>query len=256
MIVVPAFLLLFTACAREEESATAGIDPKADELMHEMSDLLAQTPRLYFAASEVRDVVGPTGTVRQISIGHKTYVERPNRLRREISVGDTVITAVVSQGSVGVHGARQKFYAQAQVPDTLDAALDFLAERLDIRMPIADLLYSSPYESYVDSNTVGRYMGTETIDGVSCHHLAFEHPGIDFEMWVEDGEQPLPCKLVLTYKLDDGAPKSVLFFSEWNLTPDFAPALFVYTPPEGYVRIAFLGLEPESDAAAPSTTGN
>jgi hypothetical protein len=219
-----------------------------------MSDLLRQAPRFSFATSEIRDVVGPDGTMQQHSIGHKTYVERPNRLRRELAVGDTMITAVISDGTLGVHGARQKFYAMAPVPDSLDAALDFLGERLDMRMPIADLLYSSPYESYVDANTVGQYLGQETVDGASCHHLAFQHPAIDFEMWLEDGEQPLPCKIVLTYKLDEGVPKSVLSFSEWDLSPDFPADLFVYTPPEGYARIPFRALEPEP--AAQSDTGN
>ena len=56
--------------------------------------------------------------------------------------------------------------------------------------------------------------------------IFFEHPGIDYEMWIRDGEQPLPCKLLLTYKLDEGAPKSVLTFSGWDVAPDFAPELF------------------------------
>lgn len=251
MIAVPALLLLLASCAREEESVSSGIDPRADELMHEMSDLLAQTPRFSFETSEIRDVVEPDGTVRQLSLSHKTFVERPDRARREVSAGDTVVTVVYNQGSLGVHRSDQKFYAQAQIPDSLDAALDFLGERLDVRMPIADLLYSVPYASYVDSTTVGRYVGTETIDGVSCHHLAFEHPGIDYEMWIRDGEQPLPCKLLLTYKLDEGAPKSVLTFSGWDVAPDFAPELFAYTPPEGYARIAFVALGPESDGRSP-----
>ena len=202
MVVVPALLFLLTNCAREEEPVSSSTDPRADELMREMSDQLAQTPRFSFETSEIRDVVEPDGTVRQLSLSHKTFVERPDRVRREVSAGDRVVTVVYNQGSLGVHGADKKFYAQTQIPDTLDAALDFLGERLDIRMPIADLLYSVPYESYVDSTTVGRYVGSETIDGVSCHRLAFEHPGIDYEMWIRDGEQPLPCKLVMTYKLD------------------------------------------------------
>ena len=66
MIAVPALLLLLASCAREEESVSSGIDPKADELMHEMSDLLAQTPRFSFETSEIRDVVEPDGTVHAL----------------------------------------------------------------------------------------------------------------------------------------------------------------------------------------------
>ena len=188
-----------------------------------------------------------------LSFSHKTFVERPDRARREVSAGDTVVTVVYNQGSLGVHRSDQKFYAQAQISIARRGPGLSRARGSDVRMPIADLLYSVPYASYVDSTTVGRYVGTETIDGVSCHHL-FEHPGIDYEMWIRDGEQPLPCKLVLTYKLDEGAPKSVLTFSGWDVAPDFAPELFTYTPPEGYARIAFVALGPESDGGSPEGT--
>lgn len=252
VLLLPLIVFLSAGCGREGPAPPEGLEPRADELLREMSDLLSTTPRLSFAASEVRDVVGADGTVRQLAIDHSTYLERPDRLRRELIVDGNTATVVYNQGSMGVHGSRQSFYALAEVPPTLDEALDFLGQRLDMKMPIADLLYSSSYESYVDSTTTGQYLGEEMVEGTSCHHLAFQHPAIDFEMWVEDGDRPLPCKLVLSYKLDEGAPKSVLMFREWNLSPEFGESAFEYKPPDGYVRIPFRGLggEPVPEPAA------
>ena len=48
MMVVPALLFLLTNCAREEEPVSTSIDPRADKLMREMSDQLAQTPKFSF----------------------------------------------------------------------------------------------------------------------------------------------------------------------------------------------------------------
>lgn len=240
-LLLPMISFLPAGCGREEVAPPAGLDPRADELLQEMSDLLSATQRLSFGASELRDVVSADGEVRQLAIDHTTYLERPDRLRRELSVEGDTATVVYNQGSMGVHGTRQSFYALAEVPPTLDETLDFLSQRLDMKMPIADLLYSSPYESYVDSSTTGQYLGEETVEGTSCHHLAFQHPAIDFEMWLESGDRPLPCKLVLSYKLDEGAPTSVLTFREWNLSPEFGSTPFEYKPPDGYVRIPFRG---------------
>jgi hypothetical protein len=183
-------------------------------------------------------------------------VERPNHVRREVSSGDDTALLIYNEGSLGLHSTRQSFYALAEIPTTIDPALDYLDERLDVRAPIADMLYSSPYDAYVDDSTTGQYLGKETVEGTSCHHLAFQPPAIDFEIWLVDGERPLPCKLLLSYKLDEGAPKSVLTFSDWDLTPEFGPDVFAYRPPEGYVRIPFLGIEGGLTTAPEAAPGN
>lgn len=249
---LPLVLLSMAVCGRGDEP----VDRKADRLMREMSTLLEDTPRFSFAASEIRDVVDREGKTSQLEIDHRTFVERPNRVRREVSIGDDAALLIYNEGSLGLHSTRQSFYALADIPTTIDPALDYLDERLDVRAPIADMLYSSPYESYVGDSTTGQYLGKETVGGASCHHLAFQHPAIDFEIWLADGERPLPCKLLLSYKLDEGAPKSVLTFRDWDLAPEFEPDVFAYNPPEGYVRIPFLGLEgglTSAPEAAPGT---
>lgn len=233
-------LLLGLGCAREDGGPT--VDREADRLLHAMSDLLAETPRFSFAASEVRDVVGVDGNMTRLELDHRTYLERPDRIRREVTLGGDSALLIYHAGALAVHTTRDSFYAAAEIPRTIDDGMDYLFERLDVRAPLADLLYTSPYDSYVDSLTAGQYVGEETIEGAACHHLAFQHPAIDFDIWVEDGDRPLPCKLILSYKLDEGAPKSVLTFRDWDLAPTFAPDLFAYQPPPGYVRIPFIGV--------------
>ena len=51
--------------------------------------------------------------------------------------------------------------------------------------------------------------------------------------------EPLPRRLVITYKHADGRPQFWAQFSEWNLAPEVPDTLFVFTPPAGAVKIAF-----------------
>ena len=83
--------------------------------MHEMSDLLAQTPRFSFETSEIRDVVEPDGTVRQLSLSHKTFVERPIARAAKCRLATRSLPSFTTRAPWACR-SDQKFYAQAQIP--------------------------------------------------------------------------------------------------------------------------------------------
>ncbi len=53
----------------------------------------------------------------------------------------------------------------------------------------------------------GEYLGIHEAAGVPCHHLAFEQATIDWQLWIDAGKDPLPRKLVITYKTEDEVPQ-------------------------------------------------
>jgi hypothetical protein len=71
---------------------------------------------------------------------------------------------------------KQKVWARVNGASTIDDTLDRLADHLAMPMPMADFLYSSPYESLIGTKSSGGYVGRETIDGVPCLHVAYTHP--------------------------------------------------------------------------------
>ena len=64
------------------------------------------------------------------------------------------------------------------------------------------------------------------------------------QLWIAQGDQPLPRRLVLTYKKAEGQPQFWAQFSDWNLSPEVPDSLFVFTPPEGAAKIAFAARKP------------
>jgi len=83
---------------------------------------------------------------------------------------------------------------------------------------------------------------------VKCHHLAFRQEGIDWQIWIEDSDQALPRKLVITLKEQPGHPQYLALIDKWNLTPDAPDSAFEFTPPAGAKRI---DLTPLSSSDAP-----
>jgi hypothetical protein len=93
---------------------------------------------------------------------------------------------------------------------------------------------------------------TTTLTDVPCDHLAARTSrGVDFQVWVAQGSEPLPRRVVITYKNETGQPQFWADLSNWNLAPDISDALFTFTPPDGAERIQFLA---EVGSAAPTAT--
>jgi Predicted periplasmic protein (DUF2092) len=42
---------------------------------------------------------------------------------------------------------------------------------------------------------------------------------VDFQLWIADGDQPLPLRAVLTYRREAGQPQFRAQFSDWNFEP-------------------------------------
>jgi hypothetical protein len=101
------------------------------------------------------------------------------------------------------------------------------------------------------------YVETTTITDVPCDHVAARtSTGVDIQVWVAQGSEPLPRRVVITYKDETGQPQFWADLSNWNLAPEVSDALFTFTPPAGADRIQFLTVVGKAAApAAPKKGG-
>ena len=85
------------------------------------------------------------------------------------------------------------------------------------------------------------------MEGAVCDHLAFGAPGTDFQVWVQQGDQPLPRKLVITSRDVLNAPQFTVHIRNWNLNPEVSAELFQVQPSEEAMSIEFVVLEAEGN---------
>lgn len=227
------------------------IEPKAAEILRAATGYLAGLERFSAETDNALDVVLASGQKLQFENPAKVTVRRPDRFRAE-RVGDLVDQLFVYDGkSLTLHDRGRGYYATVAAPPTLDETLAFAQDSLDIVAPAADLLYADAFRMLTEDATSGVYLGPATVGGVRCHHLAFTGPEVDWQLWVQEGEPPLPRKYVITSKLVPGAPG----FSVWIRRFDAAAAapdeLFAFAPPEKAERIEFLKLTAEPAPGAP-----
>jgi hypothetical protein len=71
---------------------------------------------------------------------------------------------------------------------------------------------------------------------VTCQQYAFRQDGLDWQIWIQNGDFPLPRKVVLTTTTDDARPQYVATYT-WNLAPSFSNDAFTFTPGKDAKRI-------------------
>jgi hypothetical protein len=130
-------------------------------------------------------------------------------------------------------------YATVAAPGTLDAALDFARDTLDIVAPAGDLIYPDAFDILMEGVQSGFVVGTSYFAGTPCDHLAFSAPGTDWQIWIQQGDQPLPRKMVITSRDVISAPQYTVEISDWNPAPKVDDRIFHFTPPEGSMAIEF-----------------
>jgi len=228
--------------AQGQNPTASPAEPEAMPILKKMSEYLAQAGRFSVNVRNGYDVVQESGQKIEFGEVRKVTVSRPDHLRIETERSDGEKGLVIFDGKqITIYLPNENVYASASKPGTIDEAIQYAVRDLKIRVPLAMMLLST-LPSEIDSRVVSAdYVEKTTIMDVPCDHLAVRTgQGVDFQVWVAQGEQPLPRRIVITYISETGQPQFWADLSDWNLAPEISDALFAFTPPNGADRIQFL----------------
>ena len=229
-----------SALALAAQAQPTGIDPEAQRLLKVSTDFLASQQRFSVDTRNTLEVVLKSGQKIEFNHTARSSVQRPNKLRAE-RTGDLVQQLFVYDGkTLTLYNPKDKAYAQVAAPDTLEAMLDFARSQLDIVAPASDLLDKNAYGILMDGVTDSFVVGKAVIEGVRCDHLAFRAPHVDWQIWVQEGAQPLPRRLVITTRDLPNAPQFAVTMTKWKLKATFDAQTFKFTPAGGARQVDFL----------------
>ena len=204
-----------------------------------MSGYLGGLRSFRFESTTIDEKFASDGQKIQELRESRVAVKRPNELRVD-RVGPAGRTVFVYDGkNFGLHALDKNVYASMPAPAQLDAAIDEARDRLRTDAPGADLLMANSYRELIDGTVTGRYVGLEPVSGTMAHHLAFTRKDLDWQMWIQDGPQPVPLRYVITSKDMPGSPQFTLEVRNWQPNAPLPDQLFAFTPPAGARRIEF-----------------
>jgi hypothetical protein len=227
------------AASAQAKTAKPAVSPQARLMLHEMSAYLKAAPQLSFHADITYDDFLASGQKVELSASYDAAVRRPDRVYTEYA-GEAGSRRFWYDGkSFTLYEPRRNLYATAKAASSIDAAIPQLTRELGFTPPLSDLMTGDPEAFLTKDVRYGLSLGETSIGGVRCHHLAFVGSNVDWQVWIEDGTQWVPRKLVITYKKLAGAPQFRAILSGWDFSTRPPDALFRAHLPAGAAQIPF-----------------
>jgi hypothetical protein len=238
-------LALFLAAGPISAQQVGPADQKKNEeeamaVVKRMADFLSQAQRFSVTADIGFDAVQDSGQKIEFGETRKILLDRPDRLRIEETKRNGSKSELVFNGkTIMIYYAKDNVYATTDRPGTLDDAVSYFVNDLGMRLPLSQLIDSKLAAKLPGQVLSAAYVEQSSIAGVPCDQIALRGEDADMQLWIAQGDQPLPQRVVITYKRLDGRPQFWAQFSDWNLKPKVSDKLFSVTPPKGAVKIAF-----------------
>ena len=205
-----------------------------------MAVFLSQVQRFSVTIDMGFDAVQDDGQKIEFGETRKVLVDRPDRLRVEETKRNGATSEIIFDGNtIMIYYPMDNVYALANRPGTIDNAVSYFVNDLGMRLPLSQLLDSKLAESLSGQVTSAAYVEKSSIGGVLCDQIALRGEEADMQLWIAQGAEPLPQRIVITYRKLDGRPQFWAQFSDWNFKPKVSEKLFKVTPPEGATKIDF-----------------
>lgn len=225
--------------AAAAETPARGIAASADRLLREMGSYLAAAQEFTFSADVTFDHVLPTGQKLQFAAREDVGVRRPDQVYVDWQSDLGERRFWYDGATLTITDPATPFYATEPAPHTLDEALALVEAKLGFAPPLGDFLQSDPYKALRTGVRYGVDLGTSEVAGRECRSLAFVNNQIDWQIWIDTGPRPTPCKLVITYLTRPGQPQFSAVFADWDFAPRIAPESFTADLAPGAMKVPF-----------------
>jgi len=224
------------AFAQADAPAGPAVEPEAVAALARMGRFLQTLKSFSVKGNASTEEVLPQG----LKVRHDTWstmeVARPDHVRAE-QTSDRRHRQIVYDGKTfSVYSKSSGYYAQAPESTTIYQLAGKLESEYAVELPLLDLFAWADDQAPRPNFTLARVVGLSTIAGVACDQYAFRQDGVDWQVWIQRGAQPLPRRVVVTSLRSDARPQYAADY-EWTLDPQIAPAAFSFTPPAGAVSV-------------------
>lgn len=197
------------------QSPNPNIDPRAAEVLQNMSYFLGSKEEYTFKAEVMFDQLVNSNRKIQYSAEQKVYLKKKGNMTIEYVSDLGGYKLWFDNGATTVLELPTNLVATATLPATIDQALAKLKEQYNFTPALSDFLFINTFRALTQNVISGSYFGTSKVFGVRCDHLAFVQNDIDWQIWIEVGKRQIPRKMVITYKELPGQPQFIAIMKDW-----------------------------------------
>ena len=223
----------------------SNIDPDAVETLKRMGAYLRSLKAFQVDSEGTNDDVLDDGQIITQMRTNTLLSVNHNLLRAELKSDDKDVFLFYDGKNFTVYGKHVNYYATVPAQGTTAQLVDKIYNDYGIETPLVDLFKWGTDNSSISRITSAFDVGSSTVQGITCEHYAFRQEGLDWQIWIQLGEYPLPRKFVIRTLTDDARPQHTSNLV-WNLAPSYNEAAFTFDPPAGALRIPLKDINADS----------
>ncbi|MBL0374600.1 DUF2092 domain-containing protein [Rhizobium sp. KVB221] len=189
---------------------------EARKLLKAMSDYLAAQKAISFAYDASLQIVTNSGQRLGLASSGTVSLSRPDKVHATRSGGFVDVESLFDGKTLTLLGKNVNKYTQVEIPGTVDHLIDALKDKYGLPLPAADLLLTNAYDELMQGVYDAKDLGSGIVNGKECDSLAFRKDDVDFQIWVAQGEQPYPCRMVITSTMVVGGPEYSVQIRDWK----------------------------------------
>ncbi len=231
--------MAFSSAQESTDQGTAPND-KAEVLksLDAMSGYLRSLDRFAIEADVNVDEVLSNGQKIQLSRSLQVKTDKPSKLWARTSSMYSIQEFYYNGEFFTISTPELGYYASFAAPATIGKVIVAARDKYNIEMPLSDLfLWRSEQDTAKDIDDAF-VVGIDQINGIDCTQYALSGKEIDWQIWIQAGDTPLPLKMVITSKKEVSQPQYSVVMN-WDTAPQFKEDIFTFVPADGSQKINF-----------------
>ena len=220
------------------------IEPEAVQALARMSAYLGTLTAFDIKADTSLDLVMTDGQKLKLDGANHYTVRRPDAFAVEVATPLKVRRLIYDGKSLTLFAPELGVYATVPAPPTIRETMDEADKRYGLVVPLADLFrWMDPNQKDREPLVAAMLVGPAKIAGVDCDHYAFREGEVDWQIWIEKGDRPIPRKIVIIDRLEESRPQFEARL-DWDLSPKLTADTFAFHPDKSVQAIRLTSAKP------------
>ena len=204
--------------------------------LERMSGYLRSLDTFAIDANAHVDEVLENGQKIQLSRSLQVKADKPSRLWAKTSSMYSNQEFYYNGETFTISTPELGYYASFAAPDTVGKVIVAARDKYDIEMPLSDLFLWGSQEDTAKDIEEAFIVGVDKINGIDCTQYALSGKEIDWQIWIQTGDIPLPLKMVITSKKEESQPQYSVVMN-WDTSPTLKEGILTFVPAEGMHKI-------------------
>jgi hypothetical protein len=221
------------------------MDEKAISKLKEMSAYVAGLKSFRFQTDETVDAAAEfhgKNVKIQYSTCRMISVRRPGKMLIDVKgdLADRRMSLV--SGNLTIYDRQREEWSVLGTLASPEDTVEAMRDQMGMIMPMGALIYRDLSEHIQKNADFALYLGKHKVRGQSAHHVLFRGAGYTWQLWISDGERPLPVKFVVTVTSEPTEPQYVVWIRDWESKVRLKDSVFELDVPESVKKVDTLPL--------------